>query len=226
MNSSRKAELKLDWCSHAAAKYAVEHWHYSRKMPAGKRVQIGVWEGGRFIGVVVFGTGACPQIACPFGLDRLEVAELVRVALREHFTPVSRIISVALRLLRQQSPGLRLVVSYADPKQGHYGGIYQASGWYYLGTSGAHWTVKGLHNRLFGTSKTRARRRFGQAVCFDEEEPKYKYACTLDQTLRPMLETMSKPYPKRAGGVRGDTPADQAGEGGSSPTPALSGHGP
>jgi hypothetical protein len=26
---SSKPVLKLDWCSHAAAKYAVEHWHYS-----------------------------------------------------------------------------------------------------------------------------------------------------------------------------------------------------
>ena len=33
--------LRLDWCSHDAAKYAVEHYHYSRSMPAGKTVKVG-----------------------------------------------------------------------------------------------------------------------------------------------------------------------------------------
>ena len=28
---SDKPVLKLDWCSHAAAKYAVEHWHYESR---------------------------------------------------------------------------------------------------------------------------------------------------------------------------------------------------
>jgi len=47
---SDKVDLRLDWCSHAAAKYAVEHWHYSKTMPVSKRVNIGVWEGEKFIG--------------------------------------------------------------------------------------------------------------------------------------------------------------------------------
>ena len=28
-----KAILKLDWCDYKAAKYAVEHWHYSKSLP-------------------------------------------------------------------------------------------------------------------------------------------------------------------------------------------------
>jgi len=49
--------LRLDWCSHEAAKYAVEKWHYSRTMPVGKMVKIGVWEDSKFIGAVVFAQG-------------------------------------------------------------------------------------------------------------------------------------------------------------------------
>ena len=30
--SQSKPTLKLDWCSHEAAKYAVEHWHYSKRI--------------------------------------------------------------------------------------------------------------------------------------------------------------------------------------------------
>ena len=48
--SSEKVELKLDWCSYEAAKYACEHWHYSKCMPVGKTVKIGVWENKKYIG--------------------------------------------------------------------------------------------------------------------------------------------------------------------------------
>jgi len=52
------SKLKLDWCSYAAAKYAVERWHYSQTMPSPPRVQIGVWEDDSFIGCVLFSRGA------------------------------------------------------------------------------------------------------------------------------------------------------------------------
>lgn len=45
-------DLRLDFCSHEAAKHAVLRWHYSRAMPAAKLVRIGVWEDGRFVGAM------------------------------------------------------------------------------------------------------------------------------------------------------------------------------
>ena len=41
------ADLRLDFCTHEAAKHAVLRWHYSRAMPSAKLVRIGVWEGGQ-----------------------------------------------------------------------------------------------------------------------------------------------------------------------------------
>ncbi len=37
-------DLRVDWCSHKAAKYAVTHWHYSQTMPMRPLVKIGGWE--------------------------------------------------------------------------------------------------------------------------------------------------------------------------------------
>src|SRR5688572_27900813 len=108
-------------------------WHYSRRMPRCKLAKIGAWEDGRFIGAVVFGRGATPNIGSPFGLDQTEVCELVRVALRDHRAPVSQIMAEARRKLRETSPGLRVIVSFADTAQDHHGGIYQADNWIYLG---------------------------------------------------------------------------------------------
>lgn len=225
---SSRPELKLDWCSHQAAKYAVEHWHYSRTMPAGKLARLGVWESGSFIGSIIFGTGACPQIARPFGLDRLEVCELVRVALKSHFAPVSRIVSIALLLLKRQFSGLRLVVSYADPEQGHTGKIYQAGNWLYLGTtSPVEWFVavatgKRIHTKTLKTGRrgyaTKLKQN-GQIKAIHLQ--KFKYAMPLDAEMRRQIEPLAKPYPKRAGSIGVDAPGDQPGEGGSTPTPAL-----
>ena len=84
-----KVDLKLDWCSHEAAKYAVEKWHYSHSMPKSKLVKIGVWENRQFIGVIIFGSGASPQIGKPYQLRMTQICELVRVALHKHQSPVS-----------------------------------------------------------------------------------------------------------------------------------------
>lgn len=130
-----KADLKIDWATHAAAKYACENWHYSGCLPAGKLVKVGAWEKGKFVGVVLFGRGANCNMVKGYGLTQDQGCELARIALTRHDTPVSRISSLAMRFLKKQSPELRLVVSYADSEQGHHGGIYQAGNWLYRGLS-------------------------------------------------------------------------------------------
>src|SRR2546422_940116 len=70
--------LRLDYCSHEAARYAVMHWHYSRSVPAGKLVKIGVWETGEFIGCLIFSYGANRNLAKSVGLTQMEVCELTR----------------------------------------------------------------------------------------------------------------------------------------------------
>jgi hypothetical protein len=130
--------LHLDWASHESCKYAVEHWHYSRSLPVGKLVKIGVWEDKKFIGCVIFARGANMNIGKPYGLDQTECVELARVALAKHETPVTRIIAIALKMLKKFSPSLKLVVSYADKDQGHEGKIYQAGNWIYQGLVNTH----------------------------------------------------------------------------------------
>src|SRR5690606_854940 len=119
----------------AAAKYAVEHWHYSQSLPASKKVKIGAWERPAqvadylFIGCVIYAWGSNQHLGTAFGLSMNETAELCRVALGKHITPVSRIVAISLKMLKRQCPGLRLVVSYADVDQNHHGGIYAAGNW-------------------------------------------------------------------------------------------------
>lgn len=217
-----KPLLKLDWCSHEAAKYAVEHWHYSRTMPAGKMVKVGVWEDEKYIGCVLFSRGANNHIGSPYALKQTEVCELTRIALSSHETPVSRIMSIAIKMLVKQSTGIRLLISYADPEHQHVGGVYQAMNWLYVGSSGAQrFTLRSdgtiMHKRtahsLYGTVK---------GLDYSKELWKHKYLYPLDDAMRKQIAPLAKPYPKRVPSADSGTSSDQLEGGGATPTGTLS----
>jgi len=213
--------LRIDWATHEATKFACENWHYSRCLPTGKLVKIGAWEGDDFIGVVVFSRGASPHLLTKYDLSQYEGCELTRIALKGHRAPVSKILSVALRFLREKCPGVRLIVSFADPEQGHHGGVYQATNWLYTGESGetieylveGRWRhVRGSYHIVKGREAefpTRTRRG------------KHRYLYFLDESLRQRFNELRRPYPKRVESKAIVAPSFQEGEGGETPTSTL-----
>lgn len=219
---SSRPELKLDCCSHKAAKFACERWHYSGSLPTSKTAKVGVWENGRFIGAVVFGVGATSALVKKYGLRMEQGCELVRVALTSHQSSVSRIVAVALRMLRTAYRGLRLVVSFADPEQGHYGGIYQAGGWLFTGRSAAsdEYIYKGKRwqGRSFRNShKGMENHPDVQKV---KGSSKHRYLMPLDPEMRERIKHLAKPYPKRPK-TSSESLGDQPREGGAEPTRTL-----
>ena len=227
-----KANVKLlvAPCSHKAAKYAVMNWHYSKRMPCGKLVKYGVWEDDKYIGCSIFSRGANNNIGKTYRLNNTEVCELTRVALTKHKVPVSKIVSIAVKLLTKQSEGLRLIISYADPREHHEGIIYQAMNWAYVGKpkqcKSAHYIIyiNGKAVEMHGRS---VRSRWGK----DSQIPykweyligreKHKYLYPLDKAMRKQIEPLRKPYPKRPVSETVSRPAIQPGIGGSIPTTGL-----
>lgn len=216
---SSRPELRVDWASHKSAVFACQNWHYSKRIPVFGTVRIGAWENGRFVGVVIFSRGATPEIGSPYGLPQTEICELTRVALRDHATPVSRIIAIALKFLRRNSPGLRMVVSFADAAQGHHGGIYQAGGWIYAGASETHaYRVNGivehpktLHSRYGkgGQSIPWLREKIDPAAERIIAGIKHRYLMPLDDAMRAQIAPLAKPYPKRAKQAMAEHPSAQ-----------------
>lgn len=199
------SDLRLDWCSYDAAKFAVENWHYSERMPTGKTLKIGVWEHDEFTGCVIYSRGAAPNIAEPYGLEQTDVCELTRVALDDHDATVSRILSISRKLLTDKCPKLRLVVSYADPEQGHDGGIYKADNWIYerqldgrdyIAINGETHHPRSL-NATYGTSSvSKLKSAFGSGnVERVPVEGKHKYLYPLDNKMRRKVEPLDQPYP-------------------------------
>lgn len=226
-----KSDLVIDWASPEAAAYACKNWHYSKCVPVFKCVRVGVWEEKKFIGVVLFGQGATPEIGSPYGLKQTEICELTRVALTKHNTPVSRILSVAFKFLRKSSPGLRMIVSFADQGQGHHGGIYQATNWIYAGgtethayvVNGVQYHPKSLHSK-YGKG--------GQSIPWLKAnvDPnakrivsgfKHRYLMPLDNEMRSKVAHLAKPYPKRAKQAMTDNQSEQRRRDTDLPAPIL-----
>lgn len=213
---SSRPELHIAPCSYEAAKFAVERWHYSGRMPTGKRFELGVWEGGDFKGAILFSRGATPNIGSPFNLTQTEICELTRIALRDHEWPVTRMLSIALSMLQDENPGLRLAISYADVDENHHGGIYQGGNWLFLG-----WVNRGTRSAFIVNGKKMHPRSIGamggtQSLEWVREnldpnatehttQGKLKYAYPLDDEMWEQLEPRAKPYPKHE-----DLPAPEA----------------
>lgn len=212
--------FRLDWCSVQAAKYAVEHWHYSKSYTIFPCVCIGAWESGVFVGAVIFARGANKNIGSPYQLEDTQCSELVRVALDEcHKTPTSQIVSGAIKMLCCKEPMLRLLVSYADVNQSHVGTIYQAMNWLYTGMTPDSYLYKWLDGKLYHqreVSKTGVKPYFGKlrrVPMIDEcikilQHGKHRYLYPLDRAMRKQIAPLAKPYPKRDScvqSIEGDT---------------------
>lgn len=200
--------LQVAQCDRAAARYAVEHWYYSRRLPSGTLWLRGVWEDQSYRGCVIFSRGANRHMGSPYGLDVTQLAELTRVALRSHVHPVTQILAAAIRDLHRGSPGLRLLVSHADPAQGHHGGIYQAGGWTYVGdtTPQAEFVIGGvqLHKRTVSGRGWRASLTWLREHVDPNAElvippVKHVYLYPLDRAMRrqirPLAQTPPQSYP-------------------------------
>lgn len=195
-------KLLIAPCDMKAARHAVMHWHYSKKMPIGRLVKYGVWEDGRFIGAIIFGRGASYTAGDSFGLEPHQWCELVRVAMTNHTTPVTRCVAIAIRLIKKTQPGLRLILSYADPEQGHGGVIYRAGNWTYLGRSST--SVKYLVGGKWVHSREVTSGAFGGLSRYTKEqisqlptrkaEAKHKFAMPLDDEMHHLLKTMRVDY--------------------------------
>lgn len=136
-----------------------------------------------------------------------------------HATPVSRCVAIAMKFLRKFCPGLRLAVSFADPFQGHHGGVYQAGNWIYSGTSNP--TTEHFYGGRWRHTRAVHHEVKGKGVPTRTMPGKHRYLYVLDPAMREQIEALREPYPVRAGSSAGAAAPDQGEEGGSIPTSAL-----
>ena len=196
--------MRLEKASHKAIQYACKMFHYAKTVPNVGLAYSVFNDKKEWCGVICFGMGATNNIGMPYGLKQGQVIELVRMAMNGKQKSTTKAMSIALKLLNKDAPNVKLIVSYADSEQGHYGTIYQATNWIYTGFStDTNLIINGKreHRRTlgsrFGTCSADAIRQKGYKVEVLKTKPKWKYIYPLDKKLISMCKEMSKPYPKK-----------------------------
>lgn len=122
------------------AKEYIKKNHYSHGCHNGPSPCYGLFDGQNLIGCLMFATPCSENVrASVFGVDHKDaVTELHRLHILD-CTPKnteSWFISRCLKLLKQDKPQIKAVLSFADLTEGHTGIIYQATNAYRLGKTG------------------------------------------------------------------------------------------
>ena len=192
--------MKLEIASHKAIKYACINFHYAKIQPA-HCIGYSVFNDKKeWCGCILFGGGAGAYMGRPFGLNFGQYLELNRMALNGKQESTSKAMSIALKLIKQNNPTVKLLISYADKGQEHKGIIYQATNWYFvedIKSSGEEVFYKGKwsHNR---TPSSKLSKENYNKLNKRKKAGKYKYIYPLDKTMIPLCKSLSKPYPKHA----------------------------
>jgi hypothetical protein len=227
--------MRLEKASYKAIKYACMNFHYAKAVPVNTFGYSVFNDKNEWCGVILYGSGANNNLANNYNLSQGQVIELVRIALNGKQESTSKSLAISIKIIKKDLPLIKLLVSYADKDQNHNGIIYQATNWYYTGTSmlnstDSSWIIKGkrYHGRIIsdwvkskGGLNGLTRKQFLQKY-YDVNAVEYvtkgkiKYLYPLDKSLIPLCKSLSKPYPKKetnAAIVQGSAPGFQSGDG-------------
>ena len=206
--------MESNWSVHQISAREVEPWllkrHYARRMPP-ISYAFGAFEGNSIIGVVTYGvplsstlrTGVCGKEWEPF------VLELNRLCCKNEKNIASRLVARSMNLI----PKPKIIVSYADSKQGHVGYVYQATNFIYTGITNKmfDWKVKGmddLHHCSIGDEfrgmdnrSERMKEKYGDLLYKEERSQKHRYIYFLGskkqkKQMKSCLKYTIKEYPK------------------------------
>ena len=180
--------------------------HYLHSMPGGSQMVLGVYWGQPLLGAVILGAGPSNAHRLVHDATRDDCAALTRLWLHDDLpkNSESRVIGQCLRALGRYT-GVKFVLSYADPAQGHVGTIYQATNWIYTGPSSAmplYDIGDGVprHSRTLshaiGSHSMRHFADHGVTVQKIPQLPKHRYIYFLDRRWRSRMRGPELPYPK------------------------------
>ena len=189
------------------ARQLVERHHYLHSLPGGTCLAFGVFLEHRLLGCLTLGVGPKNAHALVDGAASQDCLTQTRLWLSDQLpmNSESRFIGVVLRSLRKHTT-LKFLVSYADPAQGHWGTIYQATGWVYTGLSEAAPLYdigdgKARHSRslshAYGTHSVAYFQNQSINVQLVPQAAKHRYVYFLDASWRDRLTVPVLPYPKK-----------------------------
>lgn len=200
--------IELRRATPEAIRYACMKFHYAKAIPSAEYAYNVYNEKNEWCGTIIYWVGATPNIAKPFGLANGEVLELLRVALNGKQSCTSECVAASLKQIHKDAPHIKMIVSFADMDQNHYGTIYQATNWIYLGDKnvgergafiihGKRIHPKSLHSKGWVQSVKWLRQNIDPNATEVISKGKRKYIWVFDKKMRREWQKQAKPYPKK-----------------------------
>lgn len=200
--------MRLEIASQKAIKYSCINFHYAKAVPVNPFAFSVFNSKNEWCGCILYNAGANPNIGKQFNLVNGQIIELIRMALNGKQESTSKALSLSLKLIKSKMPTVKMIVSYADLDQNHFGTIYQATNWFYLGlqkpTGRAAFIINGkkthpktLHSRGIKQSINEVKRLLDPNATEFFTNGKHKYIYPLDKNLIPLCKSLSKHYPKK-----------------------------
>lgn len=121
------------------AKFLVEKYHYAHRVPS-IVFSVGLFVDNILAGCVTYGIPPVPNVQRICGEEnRRKTLELNRLFIFDWCgkNSESYLISKSFWWLEKEKNQYKILVSYADNKEGHFGYVYQATNWIYTGKSPA-----------------------------------------------------------------------------------------
>lgn len=220
--------MKLEKASQKAIKFACLNFHYAKSVPVNSFGFSVFNDENKWCGVVLFGSGASNNLGKLYNLRQGSYLELTRMALNGKQGTTSKVLSLSLKIINKSIPLCKMVISFADTNQNHFGTIYQATNWYFTGIFGGDNEYfinnRWMHPRSVGSfNGSRAKENLPLGTIIRRSKPKYRYIYPLHKSLIPLCKSLSKPYPKKQTSAGSVTVAQQASslQEGFNSTPAL-----
>lgn len=175
------------------------NFHYAKTVPASSISYSLFNDENQWCGIISFCYPSGVMSGKQFNLMQGQFIELNRMALNGKQNSTSKALSLAIKIFKKQNPTVKLLISYADKGQDHYGTIYQATNWIYLGeneSSGKDYLYQGKwrHDRTLNEYS----KEFLATLQTRKRSGKRKYIYPLDKGLINYCKSLSKPYPKKA----------------------------
>ena len=118
------------------AKKLLDECHYAGYGRAATSVYAAM-QGDEIAAVAKFAPVVRKEVASKEGFSHDAVLELDRFYIVPKFqvkNMASKVMSLVVTAVKKEHPNVKLLVSFADPAQGHDGTIYKASNWKFVGT--------------------------------------------------------------------------------------------
>ena len=204
----------MNWAVHQITFRDAEPWllkkHYAKRIPP-ISYAFGAFDGNCLIGVVTYGTPVSSNLRNGICGEKYSenVLELNRLCCETIKNLASFLVTQSFKLI----PSPRVIVSFADTKQGHIGYIYQATNFIYTGLSAkrSDWKIKGqehLHGATIADkfrgveNRSQAlRNKYGNDFYSEDRPRKHRYIYFIGskkqkKEMKSCLKYTIQPYPK------------------------------